>query len=140
MRRPSLCLPLLASLLASCNRAPLWPDDAWAPNGAAPWFAPSDEACDRQFPDEEEVVIDGYRYCGLEQALAGLVPIDDPVYSPCFSVPTDADQEVMYVTDGQRARAYLISAMIDRELLHTEWDGEDLVVAYCPLVAGGDVF
>jgi hypothetical protein len=130
---------LILAVLA-CNQAPLaWPDDAWAPDGAAPWYHPSDEACDRIFSDEERVVVDGYRYCGVSAALSHIVPVDDPKHEPCSRAPEGVDLAVLSLFDGARARAYVIDEMIHREIVHTEWDGEPVIVNYCPIIAGGDV-
>jgi hypothetical protein len=127
----------------ACNQAPVtFPGDAWAPDGAAPWYHPSDIACDRMFPDEEIVVLDGYRYCGVSQALGHIVPVDDPVYRPCSEAHDeghDVDLEVLSLFDGARARAYLLEEMVHREIVHTDWDGGPVIVNYCPVIAGGDV-
>jgi hypothetical protein len=130
----------LILLFTACNQAPTtWPDDAWAPEGAAPWYHPSDEACDRMFSDEETVRVDGYRYCGVSAALGHIVPVDDPVHEPCSEAPAGADLEVLSLFDGARARAYLLDEMLHREIVHTDWDGEPVIVNYCPIIAGGDV-
>ena len=135
-------LALNALLLAgACNEAPLdWPGDAWAPDGSAPWYHPSDLACEQDHPDEEIVVVDGYRYCGAASALQNILPVDDPVYARCSLVPPGDDRKVMSVFDGQRARAYALDALDHREIVHTDWDGQPVLVNYCPFIAGGDVF
>lgn len=129
------------SLAGACNQAPLvWPDDAWAPEGSAPWYHPSDRACEQDHPDEEIVVVDGYRYCGATDALENILPVDDPVYARCNLVPPGDDRPVMSVFDGQRARAYALDALFHREIVHTDWDGQAVLVNYCAFIAGGDVF
>ena len=135
--RASLLLPLALG----CNDAPLWPDEGFAPDGEAPWGHPTDVGC-RLFTevDPTQVRIDGYLYCGAGIAFGDIVAVDDPIYSPCTSVIDGGVDRVMSVFDGVRARAYGLASMDHREIVHTEWDGDPLLVAYCPIIAGGDVW
>jgi hypothetical protein len=124
--------------LAACNDAPLWPDDAYSPGGEVPWSHPSDVACSER-DDDDAVEIDGYQYCGDEIAFDLIVAVDDPIYRSCADASPDAAR-VMAVFDGVRARAFVLAALDLREIVHTEWGGEDVLVTYCPIIAGGDVF
>lgn len=125
--------------LAACNDAPLWPDEARAPDGVVPWSHPSDDGCASLPDDDDAVEIDGFLYCGDEYAFDAIVAVDDPIYRPCADVEPD-EVQVMALFDGVRARAYVAPALDQREIVHTEWDGEDVLVTYCPILAGGDVF
>ena len=115
--------PLL--LAAACNTAPLWPDDAIAPGGHAPWAAPSDDACE---DFEDRIEIDGFALCGVGRAITK-TPVDDPIYAGCDS-DLGADREVVSLFDGARARAYPVDLLIGRELVNTDWDGEPVLVDY----------
>jgi hypothetical protein len=118
---------VVLAVAAGCNLTPTpWPDLSTAPGGRAPWGHPTDVICEHR-DDVDQVEIDGYLFCGQNPG-SNKVPVDDPIYAPCRESRFDGD--VMAVFDGQRARAYAIARIKDRELVNDDWDGEPLLVDF----------
>lgn len=125
--RAALCGAVAA---AGCNWVPTpYPDPAVAPGGNAPWSHPTNTACDAR-PESRETDIDGFAFCGRDEGMAK-IPIDDPVYVKCADAPPEAGRITVFsVFDGLKARGYVVSEMLGRELVNDDWDGEPLLVDY----------
>lgn len=115
-------------LFLACNTAPLnGSADDIAPGGKAPWGHPTDAECS-EVDLAANAIIDGFHYCEYGGELKK-IPIDDPVYERCDAV-AQTPAKVLYVTDGARARAYLLDAMDDREIVNDLWGAEPLLIDY----------
>ena len=113
---------LATMLLAACNHAPVeWDDYGRAGGAISEWGGPS-EICSEELIALGDLYVDGYWLCLTRNEL---VPIDDPVFVPCDETAVDPDgsavldrEDVFYVYDGERARAYPIEWMKRREAIH----------------------
>lgn len=118
----------IAWSLQACFLTPPWPDETFAPKGKAPYSHPSDAACARQ-RDPEAFEVDGFLFCAADAGFTK-IPVDDPLYEDCSETTLTGDEQVLSLFDGAHAEAYRITAMIGRELVHTEWDGEPILVDF----------
>lgn len=119
-----LVLPVLA--LVACNTAPTDYRDGRAPGAKAPYAGPTDTSCVAR--GETDTRIDGYYYCGQEEG-AQLVPVDDPLFTPCRDVAA-ADTRVLSVFDGTRGRAYVVDELLGRELVNDMWGDDPLLIDF----------
>ena len=113
---PYHALMVASSLaVAACNTAPdTYLTDEKAPGARGYFTHPGDEACD-EWGTNSDPWIDGYQLCGTENAI---VPIDDPVMVPCNEAELADIEELFWVFDGIRARAYPLYYLEGRELVH----------------------
>ena len=121
----------LVGLLA-CNRAPVdYRDLGQAPGRDGDWGGPSDAGCDsRRVRGPDDVIIDGYRLCSRDVMVR---PVDDPVLRACDDPATAdlaPDEEVVWVYDGEIAKAYRLAAMYRREGIHDELRGIPVFVDF----------
>lgn len=123
---------LWAVALLGCNTANLdYFDYGMAGGASAQWGGPS-EICTSELIELGDPFIDGYYLC---QRVNDLVPIDDPTFVGCLDTPIDPngnavfpDDEVFYVYDGVRARAYPLAWLDNREAIHDMYGGTAVLV------------
>jgi len=121
---PILTLILLAPAFG-CNTAPVeYLTDEKAPGAHGPLDQPTNEACD-QLGSPTDPWIDGFQLCRQEN---NIIPVDDPIMYVCADADIHPDEEMFWVFDGVRARAYPILIMEGRELLNENFGGTPLLV------------
>ncbi len=112
--------------LSACNRAPVdYLDLGTARRADAAWGGPTDTVCDRFEPGDDDLVIHGFTLCKRDN---DILPIDDPLFTPCGEAVLDGP--ILYVYDGVRVRGYVEAALIGRELVHDRFGDDPVLVDY----------
>ena len=113
----------LALTLLSCHTAT--PD--YRKQGSAAlseWGWPTDTFCERN-AEPDDPVLDGFTLCLQDN---DIVPIDDPIMLECGSTTLSSNEEVFWVFDGEIVKATVVEKMIDREILHLDWNSTPVMV------------
>ncbi|MDX2381459.1 MAG: DUF3179 domain-containing protein [Acidimicrobiia bacterium] len=68
----------------------------------------------------------------------GIPPIDEPRFEPVSAVDwLTPDEPVMALVTDDAARAYPVRVLIWHEIVNDEFDGDPVLVSYCPLCSSG---
>lgn len=71
----------------------------------------------------------------------GIAPIDAPRFVDAGEVDwLEPDEAVLALIDGDRAHAYPVRILMWHEVVNAEFDGEPVLVTYCPLCGSGVAF
>ncbi len=115
----------VATLIA-CNSAPLGYQGGRAPGASAAWGGPTERPC-QQRSGPGDVEVDGFTLCLQSN---DVVAVDDPLYVACTKDALPGGESVFYAYNGTVARAYQVSALFGRELVHDDWGTGPILVDY----------
>ena len=121
----------LLLLISSCNQAPVdYRDLGSAPGRSGNWMGPDEWCRGRRFQSDTDQVVDGYLLCTDSIRVK---PIDDPEFVPCDHARSNIlapQDEVVFVYDGELAKAYSLAELHLREGVHDMLRGVPVFVDF----------